>query len=151
MGQFSSKDLGNFCKIHSIRHLTSPSYHPRSNGLAERFLDVSKRAIKKASGNETVNEELQKFLSIYHIIPNVNTISGMAPAELMFARKIYLAFDRLRPTEKKMDERKNINGKHYNPGKKIYFKNYKFEKATWEDRTTDKRIGKMLYLIKDPK
>ena len=30
----------------------------------------------------------------------------MAPAKLMFARKIHLVFNRLRPTEKKMDEKK---------------------------------------------
>ena len=39
-------------------------------------------------------------------------------------------FDKLRPTEKKIYERKNTNGKHYNPGEKIHFKNYKFGKAT---------------------
>ena len=69
----------------------------------------------------------------------------------MFARKIYSVFNKLRPTEKKMVERKNTNSKHYNPGEKIYFKNYKFGKAMWEEGTIDKRIGKMLYLIKHPK
>ena len=64
-----------------------------------------KRAIKKVSGIETVNEDLQKFLSIYRI-PNANSISGMASAELIFTRKIRSVFDRMRPTEKKMDERK---------------------------------------------
>ena len=74
----------------------------------------------------------------------------MAPAKLMFARKICLVFDRLRPTEKKMVERKNTNGKHYNLDEKIYFKNYKFGKVEWEEGIPDKRIGKM-YLIKNPK
>ena len=36
------------------------------------------------------------------------------------------------------------------PAKK-YSKNYKFGKATWEEGTIDKRIGKILYLIKYPK
>ena len=54
--------------------------------MKERFIDVFKRAIK-ASGIETVNQELQKFFSIYRITPNVDGRSGMAPAELtrMFA------------------------------------------------------------------
>ena len=119
--------------------------------MAERIIDVFKRSSKKASRIETVNEELQKFLSIYRITPNVNASSGMAPAELRFARKICLVFDRLRPREKKMDGRKNTNGKHYNPGEKIYFKNYEFGKTMWEKGTIAKRIGKMLYLIKHPK
>ena len=41
--------------------------------------------------------------------------------------------------------------KHYNPSEKIYFKNYKFEKGTWEEGTIDKKIGKMLYWIKHPR
>ena len=68
-----------------------------------------------------MTEELQKFLSIYHIKPKVNAISDMASAELIFARKIRSAFDRLRPTEKKMDKRKNTNGKHYNPRRNNIF------------------------------
>ena len=70
--------------------------------MMERFVDMFKRAIKKASGIETVNI----FLSINGIIPNVNASSGIVPAKLMLARKIYLVFYKLRPTEKKMDERK---------------------------------------------
>ena len=97
---FSTKSLKFFCKIHSIVHLTSPSYHPRWKGIAERCIDIFKGAIMKANRIETVNEELQKFLSIYRITPNVNASSGMAPAVLMFARKICLIFDRLRPTDK---------------------------------------------------
>ena len=61
--------------------------------MAEKFVDVFKRAIKKASRIETMNKELEKFLSIYHIIPNVNVSSGIAPAELMFASIKYICID----------------------------------------------------------
>ena len=64
---FISKEFENFCKLLSINHLESAPYHPRSNGLVERFIDAFKRAIKKANGIETENKELQKFLSIYRI------------------------------------------------------------------------------------
>ena len=91
--QFSLIDFENFCWIHSIVHFTSPPYHPRSNGMAERFVDVFKRAIKKASWIETMNEELQKFSFIYRITPDINANSGMALAKLIFARKIHSIFD----------------------------------------------------------
>ena len=55
--QFSSKEFENFCKIHSIVYWTSPPYHSMSNGMAERFVDVFKRAIK-ASGLKTANKVL---------------------------------------------------------------------------------------------
>ena len=64
---FTSEEFENFCKLLSINHLKSAPYHPRSNGLVERFIDVFKRAIKKANGIETENEELKEFLSIYRI------------------------------------------------------------------------------------
>ena len=150
--QFSSKDFENFCKIHSIVQLTSQSYLPKSSGLAGRFVDVFKRAIKKASGIETVNEELQKFLSIYCITPNVNAILEMAPAELLFARKIRYSIDRDQQKRKCLKEKIPMVNITTPANIYIYFKNDKFGKAMWEEETIDKRIGgKMLYLIKHPK
>ena len=61
--------------------------------MTERFVGVFKREIKKTIEIETVNEELEKMLSIYRITPNINAGSGMAPAELMFVRKIYLVLN----------------------------------------------------------
>ena len=55
--------------------------------MIERFIDVFKRPIKKDSGIETLNEELQKLLSIYRITPRVNATLGIVPAKLMFAKK----------------------------------------------------------------
>ena len=86
----------------TINHLKSTTYHPRSNELVERFIDVFKRAIKKANGMEAENEELQEFLSIYRITPNPNTNANMSPAELMFARKIRSVFVKLIPSKKEI-------------------------------------------------
>ena len=49
----------------------------------ERFIDVLKRAIKKANEIEAENEELQEFQSIYRITSNPNTETDMSPAELI--------------------------------------------------------------------
>ena len=105
--QFSSKGFGNFCKMFSRNHLKSAPYHPRWNGLVERFINEFKRVIKKANEMEKENEELQKFLSIYWIMLNVNASSGKAPAELIFARKICSVFDELIPSKNKIKESKS--------------------------------------------
>ena len=77
--------------------------------MTERFFKMLKRMLKKASGIETVNEELQKFLSIYCTKPNVNVSSRIALSVLMLAaKKICSVFETYR---KKMDETKNTNGK----------------------------------------
>ena len=36
---------------------------------------------------EREDGKIQQFLSVYRITPNLNTVSGMSPAKLMFARK----------------------------------------------------------------
>ena len=86
--QFTSKEFEEFCKALSIEHLATAIYHPRSNGLAERFVDTFKRALKKNQGMDTDEKSLENFLSVYRITPNPNTNAGLSPAELMFARKI---------------------------------------------------------------
>ena len=103
---FTSMEFENFCKLLSINHLKSVPYHPRSNGLVERFIDIFKRAIKKANGIEAENEELQEFLFIYQITPNPNTNANMSPAELMFTTKIRSIFDKLIPSKKKKKKKK---------------------------------------------
>ncbi|GAB1607299.1 hypothetical protein Ahia01_001013300, partial [Argonauta hians] len=51
--QFTSSDFKEFCDIFQINHITTPPYHPRSNGLAERFVHTLKKALKKAQGTPT--------------------------------------------------------------------------------------------------
>ena len=99
---FTSKEFKNYCELLSINHLKSAPFPPRSTGLVESFIDVFKRAIKRANEIETKNEELQEFLSIYRITPNPNTKANTSIAELMFARKIRSIFDKLIPLKKEM-------------------------------------------------
>ena len=51
--QFTSSEFRDFCKTYQGDHITTPQYHPRSNGQAERFVDTLKRALKKALGTPT--------------------------------------------------------------------------------------------------
>ena len=76
-------------------------------------MDWWKRAIKKANGIETENEELQEFLSIYRIAPNPDTNANKSPAELMFAWKIRLIFDKLIPSKKGNRKKINSSNKTY--------------------------------------
>ena len=43
--QFTSKEFEHFCSTFQVEHIRIPPYHPRSNGLAERFVDTLKRAL----------------------------------------------------------------------------------------------------------
>ena len=61
--QFTSAEFKDFCNTFQVKHVTTPQYHPRSNGQAERFVDTLKRALKKAQGTPT-DRALQKFLKV---------------------------------------------------------------------------------------
>ena len=81
--QFSSKEFENFCKMLPVNYLKSAQYHPRSNELVENLSIYSKEQSKRQKGIEAEDDELQKFLSIYRITPNVNASRSKAPAELI--------------------------------------------------------------------
>lgn len=145
--QFTSSEFKDFCRCLSIDHTTTSPYHPRSNGQAERFVDTFKRALRKNHGMDTEEKTLQKFLSVYRITPN--TVSGMSPAELMFARKIRSVFDRLLPSPtKKYTKKSNFLCKFFKTGDKVFFKNFKNGKTFWDDGVISKRIGGIMYWVK---
>ncbi|GAA56233.1 hypothetical protein CLF_110334 [Clonorchis sinensis] len=66
--QFTSHQFGEFARRHGITHVTSPSFHPQSNGQAKRFIDTYKRALTKAEGITT--EVLDTFLLNYRATAN---------------------------------------------------------------------------------
>ena len=44
--QFTSEEFTTFTKANGIKHIRCTPYHPSSNGLAERFVQTFKRAMK---------------------------------------------------------------------------------------------------------
>ena len=116
--QFTSTDFQEFCETFLIKHITTPSYHPRSNGQAERFVDILKRALRKACGTPT-EKALPQFLLIYRITPNVNTPSSLSPAEIISAPKITSVFDKFLPKQTKQGRTFIAPRKQYIPGENI--------------------------------
>ncbi|CAK1603709.1 unnamed protein product [Parnassius mnemosyne] len=45
---FCSREFLDFCHLNGITHITSPAYHPASNGQAESYVKVIKRGIKSS-------------------------------------------------------------------------------------------------------
>ena len=147
--QFTSAEFKEFCDMFRVKHITTPPYHPRSNGLAERFVDTLKRALKKSIGTPT-EKALQQFLQVYRITPHPSTPSNISPADLMFARKVKSAFDKLLPRQAIIRNTTHTRRKKYNSGDRVYFKCYKNNTSYWECGVVDKRIGDCTYMIKGP-
>ncbi|XP_041379456.1 uncharacterized protein LOC121392177 [Gigantopelta aegis] len=111
--QFVSKELEEFTSQNGIRHSKVAPYHPRSNGLAERFVQTFKMAMKKMSkeGGD-INQKLTNFLLNYRKTPQ-STVKE-APAMLLMKRIPRSRLDLLVPNlNKKITERQEKQKKYF--------------------------------------
>ena len=91
---FCSDEFRSFMKQNGIQHVKTPPYHPASNGLAERYVQVFKDGMRKSTGG-SIESRVARFLSRYRTTPQSTT--GTTPAELMFGRKLRTRLDLLKP------------------------------------------------------
>ena len=94
MAQFTSKEFATFLEQNGVHHVTIPQYHPATNGLAGRFVQTFKDAMKCSKATEKTEYQLQTFL-IYCNRPHSTT--GISPAELIYGRPLRTRMDLLKP------------------------------------------------------
>ena len=58
---FTSEEFAGFIRSNGIRHLMSAPYHPASNGLAKRAVQILKNALKKDPGGVSLETKLLVF------------------------------------------------------------------------------------------
>ena len=91
---FTSGEFETFLKNNGIVHIRISPYHPSSNGLAERAVQIFKKAIERQREG-TIETKLSRFLFSYRgQLHNLTTIS---PAEMLFGRKLKTRLDLLHP------------------------------------------------------
>jgi hypothetical protein len=93
--RFTSAEFAQFMTTNGIRHVTSSPYHPASNGLAERAVQVFKESMKRQPTSDSIDNRLSKFLLWYRLTPHSTT--GVAPAELLMGRRPRSVLDLLKP------------------------------------------------------
>ena len=94
--QFVSAEFEHFLKMNGIKHSTSAPYHPASNGLAERFVQTFKQALRASDSRVPVEERVAKFLLRYRNTPHATT--NTSPAMLLMKRPLRTRLDALRPS-----------------------------------------------------
>ena len=127
---FTSSQFQEFIKQNGITHIRSAPFHPKSNGLAEKAVQIFKNSMKKMTGS--IESRLSKFLFQYRIIPQTTT--GLSPAELLFNRKIKSHLDLLYPDlqlkvkEKQLVQKRNhdwhVRDRDIDLGDQVFVKNY---------------------------
>ena len=151
---FVSAEFENFLASNGIRHITSAPYHPATNGLAERAVQIVKRGLKKSSEG-SVKSRLAKFLFTYRLTPHTTT--GVSPAEMLLGRRPRSRLDILRPltaerVEEKQMKQKSKHDAHaherqLNEGDTVLVRNY-LRGEKWEPGTITKKTGPVSYSVK---
>ena len=105
---FVSAEFETFLSRNGIKHLTSAPYHPSSNGLAERAVQLVKCSLKKVTRG-SMKSRLAKVLFHYRLTPQTTT--GISPSELLQGRRPRSRLDLLKPhtaerVEKKQSQQK---------------------------------------------
>ncbi len=105
--QFISAEFQIFLKNNRIKHVTSAPYHPASNGLAERYVQISKNALRAITNEKiTLNQKLQNFLFAYRNAAHATT--NRTPAMMFLGRPLRSRLDLLKPNLKRTVQEKPL-------------------------------------------
>ena len=96
--QFTAHQFQTFCERNGIKHSKTPpyTYHPASNGAAERAVAVVKHAVKKMGTAIPLSIRIARFLLVYHTTPHATT--EMRPDELFLRRRLRSRLTLIQPS-----------------------------------------------------
>jgi transposase InsO family protein len=96
--QFVSREFQQFMTSNGICHTTSAIYHPSSNGQAERFVAIFKRALKLMKSEPgSLEAKIARFLLTYSTF--VNSSTGEIRSVLMTGRRSRTRLDLTKPAQ----------------------------------------------------
>lgn len=148
---FASEEFKTFTQQNGIRHTFTSPYHPASNGLAERAVQIFKAGISKLEG--PIDERISTFLFKYRIIPQTTT--GRSPAELLVGRRLRSHLDLLHPDsshkvvaaqDKQRQMTSPVRCREFNVDDKIYARNYHGSKK-WMEAKVIRSTGPVSYVV----
>ena len=125
---FTSEEFSKFVKQNGIQHIRTAPYHPASNGLAERAVQIIKNCVKQMVGGNMQNN-ITRFLSRYRITPQSTT--GEARSVLLMNKVLRSRLDLLKPSVKDrvvcaQDKQQNKHAKNrvFEKGDTIFIRNF---------------------------
>lgn len=155
--QFTSQEFRNYCQAQGIEIIYTAPYHPQSDGQGEKFVDLLKTGLDKATGN--VDAKLQKFLTCYRYTPSYN-LGMKSPCELLNNRMMKTKLNLLLPKSKSMTNSQKesmemqFNAHHgakwksFEIGDEVYYKHHKANKQwDWAHAKILDKIGSVNYKI----
>ena len=150
---FVSIEFEEFLRNNGVRHITVHPYHPASNGLAERAVQIVKKGLKKEQSG-SIKSRLAKVLFAYRLTPHSTT--GESPAELLLGRRPRTKLDLLKPNtaervEKRQWEQKLTHDTHaryrsFKNGDLVFVRNFR-EGERWIPGKIVQCLGDVSYSV----
>ena len=145
--QFTSNEFDTFCSNLAISHIVSPSFHPASNGEAERFVQTLKAGlIKNCDGGKDLNFALQTLLATYRCAPHPG-IDWKTPAEILHGRQPRNLLSLCSPFDKSKPVTPRQSVTHFEIGSSVYARSYR-SGPKWVAGVVTEILGRVVYIIK---
>ncbi|CAH2225756.1 jg21962 [Pararge aegeria aegeria] len=154
--KINSSEFHHFCTNHGIKYMTSPVYHPSSNGQAENSVKTCKKMLKcimsdinNSTPQRVIQEKLLTFLFEYR--NTIHCSTGDTPAKLMFGRNIRSRLDVIIPNKSDITlckEKVQLKpSRSFEVGEIVWSKWFSSKKAIWETGKIIKKIGLRIFEI----
>lgn len=141
---FTCYEFKKFMQENGIIQKFSAPYHPATNGLAERYVQTFKQALRALKGNDK-EKELSKFLLHYRKTPHATT--GVSPAYLMFNRELRTRLGLLAKPRNTLEDKSDFHPKRkFQVGERVECRDY-IHGEKWEFGKIIKCLGKLHYLV----
>ena len=151
---FVSQEFETFLVKNGVKHITSAPYHPSSNGLAERAVQLVKKGLKKEKEG-SMSSKIARVLMAYRSTPQSTT--GMTPSELLQGRRIRTRLDLLKPNVNERVEHRQFQQKlvhdssakerTFEKGDSVYAKNFGTG-SKWLSAIIQEVTGPVSFLVK---
>ena len=152
--QFSSEEFISFLKANGIQELKSAPYHPKTNGLAERFVRTLKEALTADKSSRSIQHKVNNFLLQYRNCPHATT--GNSPAIMLMGRSLRSRLDLMKPdVGQRMQNAQKAQTLQQNSGRMLTFevgqtvlaRNYG-RGNRWVISVVHKQNGPISYVVK---
>ncbi|XP_048481336.1 uncharacterized protein K02A2.6-like [Plutella xylostella] len=151
--KISNEEFTYFCLSNGIKHITSPIYHPCSNGQAENSVKTCKKMLKcifetnMNASLEQVNEKLSSYL--FEFRNSVHCSTGESPAKLMFGRELRGKLDLIMPPQKQtiVPNIDKADCRQFDIGQKVLARYFVSGKPNWTLGKIINKLGSRMYVV----
>ncbi|XP_041962465.1 uncharacterized protein K02A2.6-like [Alosa sapidissima] len=153
--QFCAEEFSVFLKSNGVKHIRSAPYHPATNGLAERFVQTFKHALKASKGITRVRQRLDAFLLTYRNTPHATTKE--TPAMLFLGRRLRSRLDFLKPSvagavHRSQDAQQQRRQRHsrarqFDVGEPVLVRDYRKGEEKWAQGVVIEKTGPVSYKV----